>query len=110
MNGRRTMNLSSDEFQSEMRRHIAWGADVFYTEKGHFGIAQTNEAEVGAVVAVLGGMKHMCMLHEKGEPGTRWYEFIDLAYMHHLYHLEISRWLNSLEKFASSGLGELELQ
>ncbi|KAK4164777.1 ankyrin repeat-containing domain protein [Cladorrhinum sp. PSN259] len=51
--------------------------DIFVTERGGFGVSGGYQVtEEGMVVAILGGIEHLCLLRQKEEEGS-WYEYVE---------------------------------
>ena len=67
-----------------MEKAVAYDLDLFCTEKGYFGVSHLNEVEENTVLAILGGAEAVSMLREKQQDGSKWYEFVDEVFMHHL--------------------------
>ncbi|KAK3988766.1 ankyrin repeat-containing domain protein [Cladorrhinum sp. PSN332] len=54
--------------------------DVFVTEKGTFGASGGHGiTETGMVVAILGGIEHLCLLRKRDEEGEVWFEYVERA-------------------------------
>ncbi|PTD07843.1 Ankyrin-3 [Fusarium culmorum] len=54
--------------------------DLVYTENGYFGLTNTGEAEVGMVVAMVGGDTTLRLLRKK-EDTTPFYEYADMVFL-----------------------------
>ncbi|QPC70356.1 hypothetical protein HYE68_001108 [Fusarium pseudograminearum] len=54
--------------------------DLVYTENGYYGLTNTGEAEVGMVVAMVGGDTALRLLRKK-EDTTPFYEYVDMVFL-----------------------------
>jgi ankyrin repeat protein len=85
----------------KMEGAISYDLDLFYTEKGYFGVTHLGEAEESMVIAILGGARLVSMLREKRQGESQWHEYVDHVVM---YHLERS--FETLEEIDESAVFE----
>jgi ankyrin repeat protein len=72
------------DIRSEMTSaNTYYDLDLFYTERGYFGVTFMGEAQEDMVIAILGGAAQLCILRERREGGEHWYEVVADAFMNH---------------------------
>jgi hypothetical protein len=89
------------DIYKKMEEAVSYNLDLFYTEKGYFGVTHLNEGKENVVIAILGGAEAVSMLREKRQDGSQWYELVDEVFM---YHLE--RPFETLEKIEEGAVVE----
>ncbi|KAK4464969.1 ankyrin repeat-containing domain protein [Cladorrhinum samala] len=111
-------SLEEDDFDSEVYEwidRVRWrNNDVIVTEKGGIGLSGGYKiAEKGLVIAVVGGIDHLCLLREHiddeddGE-GKVWYEYVERAVLRHV--TEEDSCVESLRKEAEGNMQRLEIR
>ncbi|KAK4225320.1 ankyrin repeat-containing domain protein [Podospora fimiseda] len=70
------------EVQNWVNKAVWYQNDVLVFEKGGFGATNGHKiSEAGMVVAILGGIEHLCVLRKREEKGEIWYEYVEAAVM-----------------------------
>ena len=89
-----------------MESQLRYERDLVYTERGHFGLTNKDEAEEGLVVAFISGAPFLSLLREKRVDQERWYEYVDCICMGYL--LEKTEMLEDLT--GKCGIDRLEIR